>query len=118
MQGEDLQELLAQAIRKERLAYRRATYLTAIPVIIGVLVFSFFTYRVLKLRQESARLDEEISDKTQQLDALRASLEVARDESATNAVKAVKSETTLKQIASGVADPRKQARETLTAIAR
>lgn len=114
----DLQKFLSKAIQNERLAYRRSAYLTAIPVIVGLLILSFFTYRVVGLRKEAAALDKTIEEKTRQLNEVQVSLEIARDQSADNALKANKSEKVLEKIASGTGNAQKQAAEALKSIIR
>lgn len=117
-QNKGLQEFLSQAIQKERLAYRRSIYVTAIPVVVGLGLFLFFTYRVVRLRQESVVLDKTIEEKTKELKELQVSLETTRDQSADNALKANKSEQALEKIASGTSDPKKQAAEALRALVK
>jgi hypothetical protein len=67
----EFQKLLVGAIDREKQAYRRATYLTAIPVLIGLILFSFFTYRAIRLRREASSLDQQIQLKTRQLETIR-----------------------------------------------
>lgn len=117
-QNQTLHESLSQAIHKERLAYRRSVYLTAIPVIVGLVLFLFFTYRVIRLRQESAILDTTIEEKSKELKELQATLETTRDQSADNALKVNKSEQALEKIATGTGDPKKQAAEALRALVK
>ncbi|HYX30387.1 MAG TPA: hypothetical protein VE863_17735 [Pyrinomonadaceae bacterium] len=111
-----LRDLLTEAIEREQRAYRRSVLLTAVPVIAGLLVFSFFTYRVVKLRQESTTLDQRIGEKSKQLDQLQVSLDVARDEAAQSALRAAKGEQALQEVVRAP-DPRKEAEQALRAIA-
>ena len=117
-QKQVMHEFLSQAIHKERLAYRRSMYLTAIPVIVGLILFLFFTYRVVRLRQESAGLDKTIAEKTKQVKELEAFLETARDQAADSALKVNSTEKALEKIASGTVNPEKQAKEALRALVK
>jgi len=116
---------MARAINKEKQAYRRATYLTAIPVLAGLILFSFFAYRTIKLRQESSSLDGQIQAKTKQLDDLTKQLETlnekmiqATSEVAESQKKLDESRAGLEKIRSGKVDPKKQATETLQRIGK
>lgn len=117
-QNQVMQEFLSKAIHKERVAYRRSIYLTAIPVVVGLSLFLFFTYRVVRLRQESAVLDKTIEEKTKQKKELEALLETARDQGADDALKVNRSQKALEQIASGTGNPEKQAKEALRALVK
>src|SRR5438477_2007669 len=128
----EFRELLSGAIKREKQAYRRATYLTAIPVLIGLILFSFFTYRAIKLRQESSLLDAQIQDKTRQLGDLANKLETSQSQLATTAAALADSQRRLEEshrtleesrvglekIKTGKVDPKRQATEILQVIGK
>src|SRR5436305_10160892 len=112
----EFRELLSGAINREKQAYRRATYLTAIPVIVGLSLFSFFTFRVIKLRQQSYVLDQQIQNKTIELDKVQGRLKVTSDDLVDSQKRLEESRKGLEEIKKGGVDPKKQAAETLNAI--
>ena len=109
----EIQKLLDGAIAREKRAYRRATYLTAIPVLVGLLLFSFFTFRANKLRREAAALDAQIQDKTRQLEIIRRD-ETELEEGLSRVQDELEqSRKGLEKIAAGEVNPRQEAAETL-----
>src|SRR2546429_8391777 len=59
----NLKEVLSRALHTERQAYKRSALLTAIPVVVGLVFVSFFSYRVIVLKKESLNLSQQIQDK-------------------------------------------------------
>jgi cell division protein FtsB len=112
----EFQKLLAGAIDREKQAYRRATYLTAIPVLIGLIIFSFFTYRAIRLRREASSLDQQIQLKTRQLETIRRDEAELGEELSKVQDELEKSRVGWRRIAAGEGNPRREATETLKEI--
>ena len=113
IEDREFQKLLAGSIDREKRAYRRATYLTAIPVLVGLILFSFFTYRAYKLRQEALSLDAQIQDKTRQLETIKRDEAELEEGLSRLQDELEQSRKGLEKIAAGEVNPRREAAETL-----
>lgn len=122
--GNKLRDLLSIEAKKERRAYKRATLLLTITVLVGLLWLGFSTFNVIKLGRESSNLKTQIQQQMTELNRLQNNINQANRElvDTTQRLEVAKkglteAEKALKSIAAGTEKPKTRARRALQKVA-
>ena len=120
LEEKNLRDLLSGEAAKEKRAYKRASLLTVIAAVVGLVWLAFSASNVYRLQRKSSDLSRQIGEQTTKLSELQSNINSAHNELgetmhqlevANEALKGIKKH--LETIAAGTKDPKAQAKEAL-----